>query len=154
MNLPRFLAQRAEVRQLTLCILLGAFAGGMASPAFAQKISCTFDTMLNTSYVPPAVDLKVDDFGRVLVADNIIAATGNRAVVGKVETDNAKRTTIVWIVQNVKKHPNDYGTAFGNLKMRLTIQKSSGSAVLNVLAGFRSNNRATFRVEGSCDTTS
>lgn len=98
------------------------------SLGLAKTYDCELTTGNAPYYVAPTVRAEYDSFGRVVASDAVIRKTGRDTVFGKVDTDNARRITFVWEVQDVKPDPKEQSFRNAHLIVRLTIQKADRSA--------------------------
>jgi hypothetical protein len=98
------------------------------SLGLAKTYDCELTGGNAPHYIAPTVRVEYDSFGRVVASDAVIRKTGRDTVFGKVDTDNARRITFVWEVQDVKPDPKEQSFRNAHLVVRLTIQKADRSA--------------------------
>ncbi|WP_309663404.1 hypothetical protein [Tabrizicola sp.] len=98
------------------------------SLGLAKTYDCELTDGNAPYYIAPTVRVEYDSFGRVVASDAVIRKTGRDTVFGKVDTDNARRITFVWEVQDVKPDPKEPSFRNAHLIVRLTVQKADRSA--------------------------
>ena len=115
-----------------------------AQVALAAVYDCALEQLgANMGWVPPNVVVAHDEAaGSAKVNDGIILAVVGQPIDAKVETDNAKRTTLSWNV--LTKDDSQQGV---RMMYRLTIVKAGLSARIKVLPGGYGNN---FDAGGAC----
>lgn len=125
------------------CSLLGV------SSAAADTIKCSMKQPFNPYYIAPNIEFEIGDFGGVVVRDALIASTGRESAYGEVAKDSATLLSIRWDVVGVKPDPNEFRlTTEPHLVVRLTIQKSDGSATMTVVDAQRRGTQV--KAKGKC----
>jgi hypothetical protein len=129
-------------------LVAGILCTLIAASAHADRLRCSLNPGKFIYYIAPVVNIEVNDFGRVRVADSIIESTDAEFVFGQVATESASKLSIRWDVRNVKTDPKQEQFRDATLLVRLSIQKASGSATMTVLDAHRRG--AEYRAEGRC----
>jgi hypothetical protein len=107
-----------------------ALAVAAAAPVSAKMLECNVTGNGGAGgWITDVIYIQYEDGkSEIAVADPLIQYFGHEYVVGRIDVDNAKRTTFVWAVKNTQ----DSGGQSANMEYRLTYLKKSSK--LNMTA--------------------
>ncbi|SEW21353.1 hypothetical protein SAMN05444851_2180 [Aliiroseovarius sediminilitoris] len=122
---------------------------GVAAPGFAKTYDCKVDEAGSgdNKGIPPHI-IVTDDNGKISVIDGLIQNTIGKPIAAQVETENAKRITYTWTLEQIKGDVSQRSASqIARLVFRLTYQKATGTAIASMKpVGYRN----TFRAKGKC----
>jgi hypothetical protein len=100
------IALRKCLKILTVSAVLASL--GAAAQAKTTHYKCTMTSISNSYFVAKSYDLVLDgDAWTALVKDDVSSQASGRAVLAKIETQNAKRTTVVWRAMDFQPDPRE-----------------------------------------------
>jgi hypothetical protein len=143
MRLEELLARTSPSMGLVLGLLVALAAPGATTAA--DLYDCTFSVKsANGNWIGDRVYVRRESGkDEVEVIDGVIAYFNeNRPLAGKIDTDNAKRTTFTWTIRT-KSSTNQYA----NMVYRMTMMKASRTASITAQA---LNYAGPYSSEGKC----
>ena len=118
-------------------------------PASAESLTCTIDPGRHRAYIAPEITIAIRGPSEASVSDRIITSTGRRSVVALVDSSKPTRLRIVWDLPEVAKDPLEGRRGPVRLSMRLSVDRSSGAARLEVQDLI--NRKYSYKALGRCD---
>lgn len=117
-------------------------------PASAESLTCTIDPGRHRAYIAPEIMIDIRGPSEASVTDRIITSTGRRFVIALVDSSKPTRLRIVWDLAEVEKDPIESRRGPVRLSMRLSVDRSSGAARLEVQDLL--NRKYSYKALGRC----
>jgi hypothetical protein len=137
---------------MRLGFLVLALALGFGCSASAQVIeyTCTMKKVPNPGYLAQKMDLVVDlDYWRAKVEDSVAKKAIGRAASADVVSQNDRRFTLSWILDNLPEDPREYHFARTPKRFfRMTVL-ANGDATLTSKSN-RGNYSNSYETVGTC----